>query len=192
MNAKTLSALCAGNDGAQRCKYEHYAGHSAFSAPGRHSALLDILPSDPAGVARTAQALLIYEHAAEPFYGYKVPEARRGESHIRPMEKMLDALLVLDDRPLSVARLPEKRLVGICRHYMLLSVAILRQHGIPARGRGASPPTSIRASSRIIGYVSTGKRLMGAGPCWTASSTRFSSASSELVSTSMTCRVPNS
>ncbi|MBX4894616.1 transglutaminase domain-containing protein [Rhizobium bangladeshense] len=136
MNAKTLSALCASNDGAQRCKYEHYAGHSAFSAPGRHSALLDILPSDPAGVARTAQALLIYEHAAEPFYNYKVPEARRGESHIRPMEKMLDALLVLDDRPLSVARPPEKRLVGICRHYMLLSVAILRQHGIPARGRG--------------------------------------------------------
>ncbi|NKL04522.1 transglutaminase domain-containing protein [Rhizobium leguminosarum bv. viciae] len=136
MNDTILSTLCADNDGAQRRKHEHYTRHSAFSAPGRHSALLDILPSDPGGVARTPQALLIYEHAAEPFYGYRVSEARRGESHIRPMEKMLDALLALDDRPLSLARPPEKRLVGICRHYMLLSVAILRQHGVPARGRG--------------------------------------------------------
>ncbi|NEJ73201.1 transglutaminase domain-containing protein [Rhizobium phaseoli] len=135
MNATILSALLRAQ-GAQQRRLEHYTKHSPFSAPGRHSARFDVLPADPAGVARTVQTLLIYEHAAKPFYGYKIPEARRAESHIRPTEKILDAMLALDDRPLSVARSPEKRLVGICRHYMLLSIAILRHHGVPARGRG--------------------------------------------------------
>jgi hypothetical protein len=30
----------------------------------------------------------------------------------------------------------KKRLVGICRHFMLLSLVIFRHHGVPARGRG--------------------------------------------------------
>lgn len=124
------------NADTHRHVLEYYANHSIFSTPGRHFAYFDALPSDPARVARTVQGLLIYEHVAEPFYGYKFPAVRRAESHIRPMEKILDALLALDDRPLSVARSPEKRLVGICHHFMLLSLAILRHHGVPARGRG--------------------------------------------------------
>jgi hypothetical protein len=94
------------------------------------------LPSDPAGVARTIQGLLIYEHVAEPFYGYLLAETRRAESHIRPVEKIIDALLALDDRPLHEARSPEKRVVGICRHFMLLATTMFRHRGVPARGRG--------------------------------------------------------
>jgi hypothetical protein len=124
------------DEGVSRRMLGYYASQSLFSTPGRHVSLFDVLPSDPAGVARTVQGLLIYEHVAEPFYGYKPPESRHAESHIRPLEKIADALLALDDRPLSVARLPEKRLVGICRHYMLLSLAVFRHHGVPARGRG--------------------------------------------------------
>jgi Transglutaminase-like superfamily len=115
---------------------DHYARHSPFSTPGRHAALLDTLPSDPVGVARAIQGLVIYEHVAEPFYGCPLPEARRAESHIRPVERIIDTLLVLDERPLDVARPPQRRLVGICRHYMLLAIAIFRHHGVPARGRG--------------------------------------------------------
>lgn len=115
---------------------DYYALHSPFSTPGRHAALLDAVPSDPVGIARTVQGLVIYEHVTEPFYGYQLPEARRAESHIRQAERMVDALLALDGRPLNVARPPEKRLVGICRHYMLLAIAMFRHHGVPARGRG--------------------------------------------------------
>jgi hypothetical protein len=112
-----------------------YRRQSTFSAPGRHAGLFENLPSDPARLARTVQGLVIYEHVAEPFYGYALPEARRGESHIRHMEKMVDAILALDGRPLDVARPPERRLVGICRHYMLLALTTFRHHGVPARGR---------------------------------------------------------
>ena len=115
---------------------DYYVHQSRFSTPGRHTALLDDLPADPAGVARTIQGLLMYEHVAEPFYGCLLPEARRAESHIRPVERIIDALLALDERPFDVSRPPEWRLVGICRHYMLLAIAIFRHHGVPARGRG--------------------------------------------------------
>lgn len=115
---------------------EHYASHSAFSTPGRHAARFDTLPSDPAGIARTVQGLVIYEHVAEPFYDCPLPEARRAESHIRPMETMIEAIVALDGRSLDVPRPPERRLVGICRHFMSLAIAIFRHHGVPARGRG--------------------------------------------------------
>jgi hypothetical protein len=136
MNATVRSARPGQDRGARQRVLDHYADHSSFSTPGRHAALFDALPSDPAGVARTVQGLLIYEHVAEPFYGYRLPDARRAESHIRPMERIIGALLALDDRPLHIGRPPESRLVGICRHFMLFSVAILRHHGVPARGRG--------------------------------------------------------
>ena len=54
---------------------------------------------------------------------------------IRPVEAMLDTILALDGRPLDAARPPGPRLVGICRHFTLLAVAIFRQHGAPARAR---------------------------------------------------------
>ena len=113
----------------------YYAEQSRFSDPGRHAALLEALPSDAAGVARAIQGLILYEHVAQPFYGCALSAERRGESHIRPMEKIIDAILALDSQALTIARPPERRLVGICRHYMLLAEAIFRQHGIPARGR---------------------------------------------------------
>src|SRR5687767_7761222 len=108
----TAFALRSGSAGktSQRV-LDEFTHHSRFSAPGRHTALLDKLPSDPAGIARVAQGLLIYEHVAEPFYGVRIPEARRAESHIRPLEKIIDAVLALDGRPLEAARPPEKRLV---------------------------------------------------------------------------------
>jgi hypothetical protein len=48
---------------------------------------------------------------------------------------MLDCLLALDGRPLSVARPVEARLVGVCRHFTVLLVAMLRSKGVPARAR---------------------------------------------------------
>jgi hypothetical protein len=135
MNASTLAARFDDCGRTPRRVLDTYAKPSPFSAPGRHARLLDALPADPAGIARVVQGLVIYEHVAEPFYGCALAEVRRAESHIRPVEKLIDAILALDDRPLDVARPPEKRLVGICRHFTLLAVAIFRQHGAPARAR---------------------------------------------------------
>jgi hypothetical protein len=131
MNGSTLSAR---SDPLDRT-LDHYAKHSPFSDPGRHAALLDALPADAAGIARAIQGLVIYEHVAQPFYNCPLPDVRRGESHIRPVERLIDAIVALDHRQLDQPRPPEKRLVGICRHFTLMAVAIFRQHGAPARAR---------------------------------------------------------
>ena len=61
---------------------------------------------------RTVQGLLIYKHVAEPFYGCPIPEERRAESHIRSVEKLIDALMALDWQPLKCRPVAERRLVG--------------------------------------------------------------------------------
>ena len=48
---------------------------------------------------------------------------------------MLERLRELDDRPLQEARPPASRLVGVCHHFALLLVAMLRDKRIPARAR---------------------------------------------------------
>jgi hypothetical protein len=135
MNA-AVSAHSEHDQGTPPRVLEYYASHSPFSTPGQHAALFDVVPPDPAVIARTAQGLLIYEHVADEFYSCPLPEARRSESHIRPLAKIIDAVLTLDRRSLVIPRPPEKRVVGICRHFMLLSLAFFRHHGVPARGRG--------------------------------------------------------
>ena len=115
--------------------HQFYSTQSPLSAPGRHEALFDPLPSGAPGITRTVQGLLIYEHVAKEFYGVDLSEPRRAESHIRPVEKIVDAILALDSRPLSLARPPEKRLAGICRHFALLAIAMFRARGVPARMR---------------------------------------------------------
>jgi transglutaminase-like putative cysteine protease len=48
---------------------------------------------------------------------------------------MIERILALDGRPLTVPRRPERRLVGVCRHFMVLLLAVLRAKRVPARGR---------------------------------------------------------
>ncbi|HZD25802.1 MAG TPA: transglutaminase-like domain-containing protein, partial [Alphaproteobacteria bacterium] len=90
---------------------------------------------DPAALMRIVQGLMIYEHVAADFYVAELSAARRAESQIRAIEGMLSALLALDAAPLKAARAPERRLVGICRHFTLLMTAMLRAKGVPARAR---------------------------------------------------------
>jgi hypothetical protein len=102
--------------------------------PGAHAGAFDELPSDIGSLVRTVQDLLVHEHLASA-YGLELPDERRRESHIRPVERMLRSLLARDGRPLSVARAVDERLVGVCRHFTVLLVSILRAKGVPARAR---------------------------------------------------------
>ncbi len=102
---------------------------------GKYRGLVAKLPDDVKKLTSIVQGLAIHEFTAASFYGYEPTEERKNESHIRPVTSMLGALTALDDRPLSVERKPEKRLVGVCRHFAVLLIAMLRAKGIPARAR---------------------------------------------------------
>lgn len=114
---------------------DFYARPGVMTSAGEHAGILDRLPNDVGALARVVQGLAIHEYVASDFYGVAVPDERRRESHIRRVGQMLDRLLALDARPLDAARPPERRLVGVCHHFALFLVAMLRAKRIPSRVR---------------------------------------------------------
>ena len=92
------------------------------------------LPKDPAALAGVVQGLLIHEHIAGA-YGVKLSDAKHAEAHVRPAEEIVREILAHDPRPLSQARAPAERQVGVCRHFSLLHVSMLRRAGLRARAR---------------------------------------------------------
>ena len=107
---------------------------AAMTSAGSHGARFDGLPREMAELARVVQGLLLHEHWA-PAYGVALSDERRAGSQIRPAERMLEGMLALDERPLAVPRPLDRRLVGVCRHFAVLLVAMLRARGVPARAR---------------------------------------------------------
>jgi hypothetical protein len=105
-----------------------------MTSAGGQAPLFEGLPREIADLAGMVQGLLLHEHWA-PAYGVTLSDERRSGSQIRPVERMLERLLALDDRPLTAARQVETRLVGNCRHFSVLLVAMLRARGVPARAR---------------------------------------------------------
>jgi len=114
---------------------DFYSQPGAITSGGRYADLLERLPHDVESLVGIVQGLVIHEFVASSFYGVSIPDQRKSESHIRPAESMLERIFVLADRPLTEPRPPERRLAGVCRHYMTLLLAMLRAQRIPARGR---------------------------------------------------------
>ncbi|HWL21843.1 MAG TPA: transglutaminase-like domain-containing protein [Bradyrhizobium sp.] len=114
--------------------FDLYRRPIAMSDPGRHSPLFDSLPRDARTLAETVQGLLIHQHIA-PAYGVTLSRDQQAQSHVRAVEKILDDIITRDGRPLSAARAANERQVGVCRHFTLLHVAMLRTQGIAARAR---------------------------------------------------------
>lgn len=113
---------------------EFYTRPAYMTDAGEHAKLFDEIPNDIAALAGTCQGLILHQHIA-PNYGAHPSAERMEEVHIRTVKQMLDTLLAKDKRPLSVPRPLETRLIGNCRHYSVLMVAMLRHKGFPARAR---------------------------------------------------------
>lgn len=105
-----------------------------MSDAGTKARLLDGLPRDVGGLAKVVQGLLIHEHIA-PAYGVTLSAEQHAQAHIRGVEKILDCIARQDRRPLAQARPPAERVVGVCRHFTLLHVAMMRRQGVAARAR---------------------------------------------------------
>jgi hypothetical protein len=97
-------------------------------------AALDGLPADVGALARTVQGLLMHEHIAST-YGLALTPAQHAEAQMHGVNGMLARITAKDGRPLTTARPAGERTVGVCRHFTLLHVGMLRRHGIAARAR---------------------------------------------------------
>jgi hypothetical protein len=120
--------------GKDRHALEFHAKAGPMTEAGRHARVLAALPDGVGELASVIQGLCVHQYLAGA-YGFAVPEERKAESHIRSADAIIDRILVLDDRPLSLARPVDKRVVGVCHHFALLMAAMLRAKGIPARYR---------------------------------------------------------
>jgi len=112
---------------------------TSFASPGALTSLAGVdarvladLPDDPVGLCRVASGLVIQPHDAS---AAGVPGARLEERQIRPASRIVAALLAQRDAPLTEGREPATRVVGTCRHFAVLSTALLRHRGIAARAR---------------------------------------------------------
>ena len=109
------------------------------------------LPCDVAVIARTVQGLLIQEGLLGA-YGVSLPAERIAEKQLHSSVAMLARAMSLDSQAIVSPRVPERRVVGACRHFATL----FRSAHAPERRTGASalrdsPITSRRASTWTIG-----------------------------------------
>jgi hypothetical protein len=114
---------------------KYYADAGAMTTGGTHDSYLRSAPSGIRELAATVQQLFIYDVVAKEFYGFDVPRQRTDEIHLRSTEALLDRIIQLDDSPLVRPRSVDKRTIGRCHHFALMTVAVLRAHGIAARAR---------------------------------------------------------
>ena len=114
--------------------FDFYAQPTAMTSAGKYADALRALPADVGELSRIIQGVAIHEFMA-PAYGVTVSQERAQESHIRAAEQILDRIFALDSRPLTAPRPPEKRVVGVCHHFMMLLLAMLRAKNVPVRGR---------------------------------------------------------
>lgn len=102
--------------------------------PGQRASLYNGLPRDPQALRPIVQGLLIHVFWAGR-YGLTLTPEREAEVQLRLVERQLERIVALDDAPLTVSRPLDKRLVGNCRDFSVITTSILRHFGVPARAR---------------------------------------------------------
>ncbi len=98
------------------------------------AAALDELPNDASAAADVARGVLIHRDWL-PWLGITMDESRLADQHLRSMRDVIERILQLDNAPITTERKMPKRMVGVCRHFTTLHVALLRNAAVPARAR---------------------------------------------------------
>lgn len=114
-------------------RLEYYTTHSRVTDPGRYAAMFEGVPAEVESIVGIVQGLIIND-AQKRLLGV----TRNGDRDwgIRRVENMLKQISWMDPRSVVSARAPENRLHGSCRHFAVMTCALLRHAGIPARARG--------------------------------------------------------
>jgi hypothetical protein len=112
-----------------------WAAQSRFSDPGVFAARLDALPDDLPTIRDAARQLVFHYRGDGDWTEHGITPERIAEIDTRYADRMLARLSELNDAPLGEPRLPRERLVGCCRDFTVLFLAMARHKGIPARAR---------------------------------------------------------
>ncbi|MBD3206987.1 transglutaminase domain-containing protein [Candidatus Bathyarchaeota archaeon] len=96
--------------------------------------LLRDIPETVPGVVEAVQNTLLHIFWAER-YGERLTEKRTSEVNIRSAADMLRRAAEIRKTSLSDPRRNSEKVIGNCRDFSVLSVALMRRKGIPSRAR---------------------------------------------------------
>lgn len=111
-----------------------YLVPGVFTSLERFGAMADELPSGVTDLARAVQSILLHRWWAHR-YGVEVTPERETEMCLHGAEATIACAMELSDLALGLMRPPERRALGICRHFSTVLVTLLRRKGVPARAR---------------------------------------------------------
>lgn len=105
--------------------------HTPYSDPGEWGDLLSAVKPTIECVSEVVRNVIV--HYRDELV--VLPEDTRGDIHGRWVRRTLERDQERHGSGLTEHREPVDRVQGCCRDHTLLACAVLRQHGIPARGR---------------------------------------------------------
>jgi hypothetical protein len=120
---------------ARMSDHGFWAAQSLVTEPGPAAAAIDRLPCDLGALRAVSQQLVFHYWADGDWAENGIAAERISEIDTRYAAAMFARLGELADLPLSAAREPRQRLVGCCRDFTVLFVAMARHKGIPSRAR---------------------------------------------------------
>ena len=112
-----------------------YGTQSRVTDPGPFAGRLDAVPPDLAAMQATARQLVFHYRAGGDYAENGIDPGRIAEIDTRYADAMLARLAELAGPPLTAGRPARQRLVGCCRDFTVLFLAIARHQGVPARAR---------------------------------------------------------
>jgi hypothetical protein len=101
-----------------------YASQSAFTDPGDLAVRLDTVPGDLTSLQRAARQQVFHYRGDGDFAENNIAADRIAEIDTRYADRMFKRIFELHDAPLSAERLPHQRLVGCCRDFTVLFLAL--------------------------------------------------------------------
>jgi hypothetical protein len=114
---------------------EFWAQQSEMTDPGAFADRVSAVPGTLSAIRAAARGLVFHYRADGDFAANGISPGRIAEIDTRYARDMLALLVRLADQPLAVPRTASQRIVGCCRDFTVLFLAIARAHGIPARAR---------------------------------------------------------
>lgn len=115
--------------------HDFYAAQSVYTNPGKYAERLDVLTDDLNAMREAARGLIFHYAMGGDLVRNGIEASRVAEIDTRYAEQMFARIFDLSDRPLTAERPGNERLVGCCRDFTVLFLAIARHKGVPARAR---------------------------------------------------------
>lgn len=112
-----------------------FATQSPYTDPGPYAVRLDSVTGDLAAMRNVARQLIFHYGIDGDFAQNCIEADRVGEVDTRYADRMFARIFELSDQPVTVQRPAHQRLVGCCRDFTVLFLAVTRHKGMPARAR---------------------------------------------------------